>query len=66
MQGAQLHGFRLVRRDGQVTVECLLCQKQGFDAQSGRHFLKNYLNWHQSLSMPVCHLVISRFSFGNQ
>ena len=46
MQGAQLHGFRLVRRDGQVTVECLLCQKQGFEAQSGRHFLKNYLNWH--------------------
>ena len=46
MQGAQLHGFRLVRRDGQVTVECLLCQKQGFEAQSGRYFLNNYLNWH--------------------
>ena len=46
MQGAQLHGFRLVRRDGQVAVECLLCQKQGFEAQSGRYFLNNYLNWH--------------------
>ena len=45
MQGAQLHGFRLVRRDGQVAVECLLCNKH-FDAQSGRYFLKNYLNWH--------------------
>ena len=45
MQGAQLHGFRLVRRDGQVAVECLLCNKQ-FDAQSGRYFLNNYLNWH--------------------
>ena len=41
MQGAQLHGFRLVRCDGQVAVECLLCNKQ-FDAQSGRYFLNNY------------------------
>lgn len=45
MQGAQLHGFRLVRRDGQVAVECLLCNKQ-FDAQSGRYFLNNYLSQH--------------------
>ena len=45
MQGAQLHVFRLVRRDGQVAVECLLCNKQ-FDAQSGRHFLNNSLSQH--------------------
>ena len=46
MQGAQLHGFRLVRRrGGEVAVECLLCNKQ-FDAQSGRYFLNNYLSQH--------------------
>jgi hypothetical protein len=56
MQGAQLHAFRLVRRDGQVTVECLLCNKQGFDAQSSRHFLNNYLNQIVSGELSLAYL----------
>ena len=47
MQGAQLHAFRLVRGGGgDVTVECLLCEKGGLGAQSDRNFLKNYINQH--------------------
>ncbi len=45
MQGAQLHGFRVVRRGGQLAVECALCNQQ-FNSQSGRHFLNNYFKRH--------------------